>query len=132
MKRLMDAHRHVAIARSEEVLKLKGEVRKLKSESGKLKRAVAFHKCKLNAKDAELKKLQASAARQKKALADRALRGQLVQKNQEIAGLKRLLTEYAHLRDWRRSAERAHIPIHTTAVRRASKYLHDLGDMAGP
>lgn len=117
----MESHRHVAIARSEEVRKLKGEI-------GELKRAVAFHKSKLNAKDAELKKLQASVAKQQKA----DLRGELAKKNQEIAGRKRLLTEYADLRDWRRSAERAQIPIHTTAVRRASKWLHDLVDMARP
>ena len=122
----------MAIAKSEEVRKQTGEARKLKAEIGKLKRAVVFHKCKSNAKDAELKQLQKSVAKQKKALADRALQGELVRKNQKIASLKRLLNEYAHLRDWRRSAERAHIPIHTTAVRRASKYLHDLGDMAGP
>ena len=79
-----------------------------------------------------MNKLRAIAAchqKQKAAAKTTALEAELAKLKLEITNLKRLLAEYADLRDWKRSAEKARITINTTVARRAKQYLHEL---AGP
>ena len=43
------------------------------------------------------------------------------------AGLKRRLAEVVDLNDWRRSALQNNMPLNDSCIRRAARYLHDLG-----
>jgi len=43
------------------------------------------------------------------------------------SGLKRRLAEVVDLNDWRRSALQNNMPLNDSCIRRAARYLHDLG-----
>ena len=121
-KTKLESHKHEAIQAS-------AEVQKLRVKISKLRRNLASHKLRLIAKDAHMKKLRQS---QKAAAEAVALKAKLRKQQVEIATLKRLLAEYADLRDWKRSAEKARVIIDTVVAKRASRYLHDLSDVAEP